>query len=62
MTPSATAAAKRRQELYDSLITEGNVRSLLGGRTFDQYLTHLATLTPTPEPEHHNTHPAIPGL
>jgi len=62
MTPSATAAAKRRQELYDSLITEGNVRSLLGGRNFDQYLTHLATLTPTPEPERQTPQPAIPGF
>jgi hypothetical protein len=56
MTPSAA------QKLYDSLITEENVRSLLGGRTFDQYLTHLATFTPIPEPERHIPNPAIPGL
>jgi hypothetical protein len=56
MTPSAA------QQLYDSLIQEANVRSLLGGRTFDQYLAHLATLTPTPEPEPAIPQPAIPGL
>jgi hypothetical protein len=58
MTPSAA------QQLYDSLIKEADVRSLLGGRTFDQYLTHLATLTPTPEPEPEpaTPQPAIPGL
>jgi hypothetical protein len=56
MTPSAA------QQLYDSLIKEADVRSLLGGRTFDQYLTHLATLTPTPEPEPQAPQPAIPGL
>ena len=56
MTPSAA------HQLYDSLIKEADVRSLLGGRTFDQYLAHLATLTPTPEPEPATPQPAIPGL
>jgi hypothetical protein len=56
MTPSAA------QQLYDSLIKEADVRSLLGGRTFDQYLTHLTTLTPTPEPEPRNPSTRIPGL
>ena len=56
MTPSAA------HKLYDSLIQEADMRSLLGGRTFDQYLAHLATLTPTPEPEPQAPQPAIPGL
>jgi hypothetical protein len=56
MTPSAA------QQLYDSLIQEEHVRALLGGRTFDQYLAHLASLTPIPEPEQTPPQPAIPGL
>ena len=56
MTPNAA------QQLYDSLIKEEDVRSLLGGRTFDQYLAHLAIVTPIPEPEPHTPQPSIPGL
>ena len=45
----ADPQAKRRQDLYDSIILERDVPDLLGGLTVDQSLARLQKPSPAPQ-------------
>lgn len=58
----ADPQAQRRQDLYDSIILECDVPSLLGGLTVEQRLSRLAAPFTSPETESTPPQLALHGL
>ena len=58
----ADPLAQRRQDLYDSLILERDVPTLLDGLTVDQYLSRLPQRFTSPETESTPQQPTLHGL
>jgi hypothetical protein len=58
----ADPQAQRRQDLYDSLILERDVPTLLGGLTVDQYLSRLPQRSTSPETKQTPPQLALHGL
>jgi hypothetical protein len=58
----ADPQAQRRQDLYDSLILERDVSTLLDGLTVDQYLSRLPQRSTSPETEQTPSQLALHGL
>jgi hypothetical protein len=58
----ADPLAQRRQDLYDILILERDVPTLMGGLTVDQYLSRLPQRSTSPETEQIPPQLALHGL
>jgi hypothetical protein len=58
----ADPQAQRRQDLYDTLILERDVPTLLDGLTVDQYLSRLPQRSTSPETEQTPPQLALHGL